>query len=513
MNKPVMSIFFWKVKALLCSGDFNKALEMLWNIRAEIIASGMQEKIKEIDELLLYALLQDRVSDWDDSMENYKEYLENFPDSLHNQLGERLVCCLEDKIKSDEVIKPKILDVFCGTGLVSKKMAIHNFREGFIVGIDGSTRMINDCVEWRDFYGCECYDFYHIPSECMKIFDSKFRYVTMNMASFQLDLRARHFLFQRILGCLEDKCSFFFTTYAADFAFSKDIEGEIPYINKVNPFKGVLLERFRQIGYNPGELESMITPTFTKENLHNLSCFFEFYGFQLVPFGEKEKDFIIVSRNWRDRVTFSRIPVISKKIYGQIIPDKLWSEIGDMPEYEDYTYGAVIEASRKKKPKKMPLLYSGVKVDFTKGYPIRYVVGAVLKNKEGKTLFVQRGDGARDHKYAWSLPTSFADDGQGLFGAFYQSLEKNLGIQQNELVQLEPLAIRFNVRETNGADNWIIAMCLFQGSFNRMPDLKTDKYNAYVWEDGYRFLMGMNLDEMGDCTLAYIDMMRSEEMT
>jgi hypothetical protein len=303
------------------------------------------------------------------------------------------------------------------------------------------------------------------------------------------------------------------TTYAADFTFPTHFEGEICGINRENPFKRVLFEQFNDIEYDPGNFESSIAPVFTKEDFHNLSCFFELYGFRTVPSEGEQLDILRVQRDWKDRVAMTRIPVISTKVFGKVVPDEKWEKIKDLPEYKDDTFGTVIVAKRLERPTRVPTVFSHVAVDFAKGYPIRYAIAAALKNREGKTLFVQRGSGARDHNDAWSLPSAFADEGLGLLGSFHESLERNLGIAQEELGTLIPVSIRFNLRKEDDGEHWIIAMCLFEGEFGGTPDLRTDKYQTATWERGYSFISGLDSKRMGDCIKSYRDMIRCGEMS
>jgi hypothetical protein len=57
-----------------------------------------------------------------------------------------------------------------------------------------------------------------------------------------------------------------------------------------------------------------------------------------------------------------------------------------------------------------------------------------------------------------------------------------------------------------------MAMCVFEGTYDGKLELKSDKYQSFVWEDGPEFVNTLNSNEMGDCTKSYRDLLRSGEL-
>jgi tetratricopeptide (TPR) repeat protein/ADP-ribose pyrophosphatase YjhB (NUDIX family) len=498
---------FLNGKINLNKKEIKKALDIFWKTRSEFVKFRFPMYIKKVDEYIISALLQTDIADWDASVESYKKYLNEFPDSLHNQLGNKLVEILKKEIKTNKIENPKIVDIFCGTGFVSKQIAKMINSNVSVTGIDGSKEMIEESRKW-EHPTTQNFNFYNIPSECGKLENSKFRYVTLQMGIFQLDLRARHVLFQKLLEYLDDDCTILLTTYAADFEFPNYFEKDFPDINHTNPFKEKLFAQFQERNYNPCSLGNSVCPVYTKENFHNLSCFFELYGFEIISSGKKKLDILQVERKWEDRIAFTRIPVISKKIFRTVVPDKVWASLRPMPDYYDKTYGALIKVKRKHVLTKIPVVFSHVNVDFTKGYPLNYAVAAILKNMAGKTLFLKRGEGAHDYINSWSLPSTFVDENVGMRGSLHESLERNIGIKKNEITSLSPVSIRFNLRKDKNGKNWIIVMCLFEGKLSGIPKPKTNKYQEIRFDDVSFIENEINPKEIGDCIKSYRDLFR-----
>lgn len=496
-------------KIQLRKGEIKEAISTLWKIRSNFIHFGMLSEIKDVDNDLLVAILQDGIAEWNQSVDDYQNYLNNFPNSLHCKLGRMLIRYLIEEIKHNKDNEPQVIDVFCGTGFVSRESDKQALPNLVVTGIDGSHHMIDSCCTWKDTLKKNNYKFFHIPSEKKQLQGASYNFLTIHMGIFQIDLRARHFLFQKLLPTLDDSCTILFTTHSADFEFPDEIQSKIPKINTVNPFKEKLFEQFQSINYFPGSVKESIKPVFSKETLNNLSCFFELYGFDITPANIKAEDILKVERTWKDRITFTRIPVISKKVFGKIIPSDIWNAIVEPPEYKDFSYGIVIRAHRREQYPWIPHIFSHVDVDFTMGYEIRYAVAGILKNKDNKVLFLQRGEKVRDFQGAWSLSSSFAEQGLGLKESLYNSLECNLGIKREGINRLIPASIRFNLRETNGK-KWIIAMCLFVGIVDELtnPELRTKKYKDLSWSESASFISNLGSKEIGDCIKSYRDLIR-----
>lgn len=483
------------------------ALRKLWQARSMFIKFNMREKIQEVDQLLLSAYLMTNVEDWDRSVTSYQQYLRDFPDSIHNQLGVSLVQQLEYLVKDQQIIDPEILDIFCGAGFISQMLVRRENVNAIVVGVDGSEAMINEARVWQRRNNQSRNAFYQIPNECKNWNTQKYDFVTMHMGINQTDLRARHFLFQKILPSLDMECIVLFSTYAADFQFPEELEQIYQDINAASPFKKELFNQFDALGYNPGRcLEDSISPVFTKENIYTLSCFFELYGFQLMLSNVQDIPLLRVNRTWADRVAFTQIPVISRKVFNSEIPQTKWRRIQTPKDYSDVTYGTIVVAKRLSIPKNVPTIFSHVNVDFSHGHPVRYAASVVLKDRTGQILFPKRGSGARDHQGSWSMPSTFADEDKGLKGSLYESLQRNMNIRQNQISSLEPLSIRFSLRENPNGEKWIMAMCLFEGILDGEPELITPKYESYTWEDGPKFVSSLKSREMGDCTKSFRDL-------
>ena len=488
--------------------DNLNAVQKLWQVRSMFIKFKMREKLQEVDRLLLSGCLEINVEAWNKSVLPYKLYLQNFPESLHNQLGERLVQSLEEFIDNHQTAKPQILDIFCGTGFVSQKIVHRQKIDVDVVGIDGSERMIEEANLWQSAGSHKNHTFYKIPEKCEDWNNTKYNFATIHMGINQIDIRMRHMLFQHLLPRLDDECIILFSTYSADFQFPSEFEKNYPKINQTSPFKENLFRQFALLNYEPNRsLEDSVTPIFIKENLANLANFFEFYGFQLTPLNAHDNKILEVKRTWKDRATFTKIPVISQKVFGNELSQSTWTQLQPPKEYSDVTYGVVLSARRILKLKKIPTIFSHVNVDFLQGVPVKYAVSVLLKNNKGQILFPKRGVGARDYQGSWSLSSTFVDEDKGIKGSLYESLSRNMNIQESQISGLAPLSIRFNMRENSDGNKWIMAMCLFEGVLEGEPKLMGPKYESFVWEDGPRFVYSLKSQEMGDCTKSYRDLL------
>ena len=247
---------------------------------------------------------------------------------------------------------------------------------------------------------------------------------------------------------------------------------------------------------------------FTKEDYDNLAHFFDFYGFQLIPEREDQIDIFPVRRVWKDRLALTRLPVISKKIFGHSIPGYFWRQIGELPDYSDETYGAVFCAKRVRPLACVPAIFSHTNLDFRRSEPIHYAVAVALKDRDGKVFFVRRGSGARDYHDSWSLCSTFADPGVTLQECLLESLQRNLDIQADAVKDLTPRSIRFSPRISEKGEPWIMAMCLYGARLEGEPHLITPKYSEMVWEDGSRFIKKLDPDKMGDCIKSYRDLVQ-----
>lgn len=497
-----------KGQILLARKQAAGAEQLFWEARSEFLRFGMVAQVKVIDNLIAKAILSIGIADWDHSAQSYQRYLDDFPRSLHNQLGRRLISQLAADLRGFPPTVRTVLDVYCGSGFVSRKLSSEDLDGVKVVGVDGSAEMIKISQRWEPHTTDNAYSFCVIPEECEKLADSKFNEVACHMSLFQNDLRARHFLFQRILSNLSDDCSIWFSLYAADFQFPACFEKTYPAINQVNPFKATLFSELAKVGYKQGSLSASIAPTFTKENYDNLAHFFDFYGFQLLPEQEDRIHVIPVRRSWKEHLALTRLPVISKKIFGHSIPVHFWQRIGDFPDYADETYGTVFCAKRVRPLPSTPTIFSHADLDFRKNAPIRYAVAAALRDEAGRVLFVRRGFAARDYHGSWSLCSTFADPGVTLQECLLESLQRNLGIQASAVKGLKPRSIRFGPRISEKGEPWTMAMCLYEARLEGEARLVTTKYSEMVWEDGPRFIRNLDQREMGDCIKSYRDLIQ-----
>ena len=484
----------------------DQAEQMFWEARSEFWCFGMLAQAKDTDNLIAKAILSQGIEDWNHSALPYQRYLEDFPRSLHNLLGQELVSQLTEDLHGLPPAARTVLDVYCGSGFVSRELAKGSLAGVQVTGVDGSPEMIKLSRSWKATTE-DAHSFYVVPEECPALAGKQFNEVACHMGVFQNDLRARHFLFQRMLTHLSDTCKIWFSVYAADFRFPVCFENDYPAINEVNPFKATLFAKLEEIGYKQASLEACVAPEFTKEDYNNLSHFFDFYGFQLIPEEDQIRIFP-VRRTWKDRLALTRLPVISKKVFGHSVSGLYWQQIGDLPNYFDDTYGAVFRAERIRALDCIPAIFSHVNLDFHRGDPIRYAVGVMLKDSAGRMLFVRRGPGARDYHDSWSLCSTFADPGMTLQESLQESLHRNLGIEVGAVKDLAPRSIRFSPRVSENGEPWIMAMCLYEGGLEGEPRLVTAKYSEMVWEDGPRFINKLDPGKMGDCTKSYRDLMR-----
>ena len=496
----------------LARKKIHESERLFWEARSDFLRFGMIAQAKEVDNLIAEAILSDGIEDWDRSAESYQRYLDDFPRSLHNQLGQQLVGQLTEDLRELPPAARTVLDVYCGSGFISRELARGGLAGVQIAGVDGSAEMIKLSREWKEYASENAHSFYVVPEECPALADKQFHEVTCHMGIFQNDLRARHFLFQCILTQLSDTCKIWFSVYAADFKFPVFFEAAYPFINQVNPFKARLFDELERVGYKPTSLAAGVAPTFTKEDYDNLAHFFDFYGFQLTPDREDGVRIFPVRRVWKDRLALTRLPVISKKIFGENIPTRYWRKIGDMPDYSDDTYGAVFCAKRVRPLECIPAIFSHTDLDFRGGEPVRYAVAVALEDRLGRVFFVRRGSGAKDYHDSWSLCSTFADPGVTLQECLLESLQRNLGIQADAVKDLRPRSIRFSPRKSENGDPWIMAMCLYGAHLEGEPRLITAKYSEMVWEDGKHFIKQLAPDKMGDCIKSYRDLVQRPQV-
>ena len=486
-----------------------EAEQLFWEARSEFLRFGMVAEAKEVDNLIASAILSSGIEDWDHSAQSYQRYLADFPRSLHNQLRQKLTSQLAADLRGLPPAARTVLDIYCGSGSVSRELAGSGLAGAQITGVDGSVEMIRLSRQWKEETGQDAHSFYVVPEECPELAaKGQFNEIACHMGIFQNDLRARHFLFQRILTQLSDTCKIWFSVHAADFRFPTGFENAYPAINQINPFKARLFAELAEIGYHEGSLEASVTPVFTPEDYDNLAHFFDFYGFQLIPERADQIDIFPVRRVWQDRLALTRLPVISKKIFGHSIPGYFWRQIDDFPDYSDETYGAVFCAKRVRPLACVPAIFSHTSLDFRSGEPIHYAVAVALQDPAGKVFFVRRGSGARDYHDAWSLCSTFADPGVTLQKCLLESLQRNLDIQADAVKDLTPRSIRFSPRISAEGEPWIMAMCLYGARLEGKPHLITPKYSEMVWEDGSRFIKKLDTDKMGDCIKSYRDLLR-----
>jgi tetratricopeptide (TPR) repeat protein len=497
-----------KAKLELELGHIAEAEQLLWAARSKFIRFEWLARFSETNQLIQTTILKRDIHDWDSSVHSYLKYLKQFPDGLHNQLGAKVVA----NILSNAANKPetKVIDVFCGAGFISEKLLQQtNAGNIQIIGLDGSEEMINAALvsQRQNQIDNKRSRFLHIPKQVKEIKNQKFDILSSHMGIFQVDLRSRHFLFQRILPFLSENCLVIFSTYAADFVFPSEIVKQYPDINKDNQFKQVLFNKFKNAGFDIYDIEKSLKPVFIKENYDTLANFLELYGFKLLPSKPECMDVLQVKRSWKDRVAFTRIPAISKKVFGESRPGDEWDKIDEQKEYFDTTFGTVFKGQREKIYPRVPTIFSHVNADFSKNEPVRYAVAAALKNKNGQVLFVQRGMGARDFNGAWSLCSTFADPGKGLLGSFYESLKRHLNIEPSQISHLAPISIRFSHREDKNGQSWIMAMCLYSGECDADVKLLTNKYTEFTWQTADSFLNTYleAKQPLGDCIKSYRD--------
>ncbi|MFI5449982.1 MAG: ubiquinone/menaquinone biosynthesis methyltransferase [Candidatus Bathyarchaeia archaeon] len=79
--------------------------------------------------------------------------------------------------------KTKVLDVACGTGLVTFKLARLNLSDGYVVGLDLSPSMLRIANRKKHVVrgGCDV-DFVRAVGEFLPFRDASFRYVTIGLA-------------------------------------------------------------------------------------------------------------------------------------------------------------------------------------------------------------------------------------------------------------------------------------------------------------------------------------------
>jgi tetratricopeptide (TPR) repeat protein len=490
----------------LARKDTGQAEQLFWEARSDFLRFGMTAQVKAVDKLIAEAILAHGIADWDHSAQPYQKYLEDFPRSLHNLLGGELAGQVTEGLRSSPPATRTVLDLYCGSGFVSRELAKSGLAGLQVAGLDGSPEMIRLSRRWQEAGPGDAYSCYVVPDECSALAGRQFNEVTCHMGLFQNDLRARHFLFQRVLPCLSDNCKIWLSVYAADFKFPACFEQAYPAINQANPFKSVLFARLKEIGYKQGPLPASIAPVLAKEDYDNLAHFLDFYGFRLYPAQEDGISIFPVRRTWKDRIAMTRLPVISQKIFGHTISGRYWSQVAELPDYSDETYGAILRAERVRKLDRTPVIFSHVNLDFQRGDPIRYAVAVALKDADGKVLFVRRGQGARDFHDSWSLCSTFADPGMTLQDCLQESLQRNLGIQPDATRDLAPRSIRFSPRVSKDGEPWVMAMCLYEGCLDGEPRLVTDKYSEMRQEDGPCFIGKLEPDKMGDCSKSYRDL-------
>jgi len=457
---------------------------------------GRAQSADRVENLVLHNSAESAMSIWGDSVDAYDRYLDDHPHCLHHRLAARVV----DELQTCGVRNGWVLDFGSGTGLLGQHLT--QATSGLsLLGIDIGPFVAR--ARTRDIGAPHCERVYlslegDWAAEARRTLQSRngrLAAITLNMVLFQLSPAERAAVLRRLASLAQPGTVLLITTHAADFKFGDtEADGD-------NPWKGRIFALMKRELNDAGArtYAESIQPVQAKDTLDTIKSLLAHSGFALM--GRGSPDAFEVERPAADRLQFSRIPAIERKIFGRRMEARFWKILAtrlseQAPDYHDTTWGVCLMALAVEVDPSVTIDVD----DRVKGkhLPMKSAAAVVLRDRKDRVLLAQRG-ARREFPGFWSLPSTYQAEGELLVESMRRALAQRLDIRVGDL--------RLVGRRLNAREDWRILMHLFEACFDGEPVLDPDKYVDSKWVDERVYLqndLSRTPDaEQGDCMLAW----------
>lgn len=434
---------------------------------------------------------------WGDSVDAYDRYLLEYPRCLHHQLVGRVIAALDGWGVRDGWV----LDFGCGTGLLGQHLAAHGSRLG-VLGIDieafvSRARMrAPDHADHRRVYIPLNGDWIVAAGDVLKRRRGRLVAITLNMVIFQLGPSERDVILRRLSALVTPGVMLILTSHAADFRFDDRL------VDVDNPWKKHV---YRLIGdeltrAGADEYAEAIRPRQMKDTEASVAQLLARHGFASLSDGRL--DTIDVERTVDDRVAFTRIPVVERKVFGRRLLSSLWETLRcrmrvHHPNYSDRTLGVCIKAMAVELDPSIVIEVDRRVTGLSS--PILAAASIVLRRSDGRVLLARRSIDRDEFPGVWSLPSTYGEHDRSLTEVLGAALAERLGIQVR--------GMRLVGRRLNARPSWRILMHLFEARFDGDAMPNPSKYDAVEWVDEraflYERLRRIPVEEQGDCVRAW----------
>jgi SAM-dependent methyltransferase/ADP-ribose pyrophosphatase YjhB (NUDIX family) len=489
---------------LTMSGEGTRAQQLLWRGHRAFASLGIQHEVGRIEKFLLESVFANNPSDWRESAADYDAFLRAYPDNLFARLTERVL----DRIVAESARLsgpggPIVLDLCCGTGALPCAISRWPGMDMRYIGLD-CREMIEIASQQEGIAGDARFTFGELSGDWparLAAQQLQPQIVVLGMCIFQFSPRDRQLLLRWVANVVAPDAVLLVSTSSADFECPPEAGQDS---NRLNPFKATVYEIAEHGGWSmPRPLADAVAPVFAKENVASFACFLATCGFRLEP----RVELIEHRRSFAEHMAFTRLKVISRKVFGTVLDDTLWDHVAKRaPEgYRDPIHGVVITARRTGSGWRLPLFFTGAWEEREGAEPVRYAAAAIVRQKDGKVLVAKRGAAVRDFPHTWSLPSAMVETGSALEESLAEGLDRNLGVT---LGDLQLVALRLAPRSEDANGDWIIAMCLFEGTTNSEVSFRSPKYEEIMWVEEETMLDRLEARDapMGDCLAAFRDL-------
>jgi class 3 adenylate cyclase/SAM-dependent methyltransferase len=488
-------------ESALAEGDGAKARNHMWRLRELTVRRQTEHSLIELDQRIRETIFKTDSRPWAGSATDYQRFLAEFPSCLQARLVEYIGAQLRMAAYSRNI--HRVVDLCCGTGLLASTLDRLGARIP-VIGYDIPEMITLAEQSWnnsakRNSTGHEFHDIGDLfkcdPLGNAGLFDA----AVMSMALFQFGLRERFTLLMPFARFFRSGALFWISDQAPDFMFPDS------RLNEDNPFKFELYKAWAQLNYVPDRNQKQaIRPTFRKDTTDNIRHLLGCCGFSLLTTAES-LPLIESQRTIDERISFTKMEVISKRVFGKPIPQKWWDRARKkLARYKDSICGTVLLA--KKTGPAAPHLFIATPAPPQKTEEVVFSAAAVLRDDKGNILITKRGSIGplvRNFPNTWSLPSSNARPGKDLATGLKESVQRHLSM---ELHEISPHAVRISKR----ADT-LCVMVLYTGSWGGEVQLRDRKYTQIKW---CRKKEVLDLDggcgDQGDCLTCLQDVLHSE---
>lgn len=491
----------WKseLREFLLREDIYGAQRLLLDRREAEVQSGRQQELHKIDSEVWSSVINDGEIFWGDSAGAYNDYLLRHPNSLLPKLARVIAAQAQFyavKLLAEQGRDRKLtlLDVCCGTGQVPLEL-IKLRAPVRILGFDLDEMIQKARSNLRQYYRKADFNFFPMV-QLETIERQSIDIVTLNMAVFQFSPLERCFLWSRIVPALRPGALLLFSTHSPDFTFpvghsNFGVPGEVAdRINQPDPFKSHLRNLWSNRGVKSDfDVASSITPRYAKDSIESIRFQLEPWGINLLSSADT-MPLIEVDRPWEERIDFTSIPAISRKVFGKVWPKSVWDAARKPPQKYDSRpiFGTVLAAQVGPQGPRNIHLFFDPKVALPVTKRCIFAAAGVIWNTKKGIWMARRSEHARDYHGQWSLPSTsspLAGSYSLLSKELNESAEKNLS---REGFDWSPIAIRMAYRQTIDGEGVLLVMTLFSAELPdgqlhiKIPSGQHEaKYTEYKW--------------------------------